>query len=287
MNARRAALLMIASGALYAILWACIRYASAQVHPFVIVFFRNVFGLLALAPWLIRTGRAAVKTRRFTGHLARGLASTIAMAGIYYSISAIPLAQVVALSYAAPLFAALGAVVVLGEKLRARRITAILIGFAGMLIVLRPGIETFSLGVGAALVGALGMAGVMLTVKNLADTERPATIVVYANSLTMPAALALAIWFWRWPVGVDWIWLVLIGTLSTLAQILMNRAFALADTSVILPYDFLRLLFATGLGVALFGERIDMVSILGAAIILGATVYVARRDMLARARRRA
>ena len=287
MNARRAALLMVASGAVYAILWACIRYASAHVHPFVIVFFRNVFGLLVLAPWLIRTGRAAVKTRRFGGHLARGLASTLALAGIYYSISVIPLAQVVALSYAAPLFAALGAVVVLGEKLRARRITAILIGFAGVLIVLRPGIETFSLGIGAALVGALAMAGIILAIKNLVDTERPATIVFYANSLTTPTALALAIWFWRWPAGADWIWLILIGALSTLAQILMNRAFALADASVILPYDFMRLLFATGLGVALFGERIDMLSILGAAIILSATVYVARRDMLARARQRA
>ncbi|MDX1580690.1 MAG: DMT family transporter, partial [Alphaproteobacteria bacterium] len=201
-----------------------------------------------------------------------------AMVGIFYSIAHIPLAQAMAINYSAPLFATLGAVLLLGEPVRMRRMVAVLIGFSGMLIVLRPGMQAIELGTLAAILGAMGMAASLLCIKRLSATENNSTIIVYGNTIGLPIALVLALGFWKWPSWEELGLLVAIGAFSTTAQLFLNRALALAEASAVLPVDFLRLVFVSLLGALLFAEPVNAFTWIGGAVILFSTVYIGHRE---------
>ena len=270
--------MMALASVLIALLWALLRYASEEMHPLYIVFWRALFGAMLLAPWFLRNGVSQLKTKRLPLHFVRSLCGLLAMVGIFYSVATIPLAEAMAINYSGPLFATLGAVLFLGERIRARRIIAVLIGFAGMLVVVRPGLVEVSLGVGAAVLGAVAMAGALLCIKRLSETEANQTIIVYGNLLCLPLAFLLALAFWQWPTWEQLGLLFAIGLMSTTAQLCLNRALALAEVSAVLPVDFLRLVFVTVLGITLFGQAPEPFTWVGAAIILASTVYIARRE---------
>ncbi len=269
---------MLVSAVAFAFLWAVIRLASAEMHTTLVVFYRTLVGVLVLSPFLIRHGRTALKTSYFRLHLLRGISALIATYGVFYAVTVTPLADVVAISYTAPLFAALGAVFLLKEKIRIRRITAMIIGFLGVLIVIRPGLETVTPGVIAALVASVAIAGSLLTVKALSRTENARTIVAYAFLFVAPFSLAAAIPYWTWPDFHQLLLLIATGLLATLGQITLAKAFALSEATAVLPLDYIRLLIAAALGFMIFGERIDIWTVLGAALILVSTVYNAHRE---------
>lgn len=273
--------MMVLASIVIAVLWAVLRYASDYMHPLYIVFWRSLFGALLLAPWFMRNGVSQLKTTRLPLHFLRSFFGVLAMTGIFYSIATIPLAEAMAINYSGPLFATLGAVLFLGERIRARRIAAVLIGFAGMLVVVRPGLVEVGLGVGAAILGAVAMAGSLLSIKKLSETEANQTIIVYGNLLCLPLAFLLALAFWQWPTWELLGLLLAIALLSTAAQLCLNRALALAEASAVLPVDFLRLVFVTVLGIVLFGQEPGLYIWIGAAIILASTVYIARREAVA------
>lgn len=201
-----------------------------------------------------------------------------AMAGIFYSIAHIPLGQAIAVNYSAPLFASMGAIIILGEGIHRRRIVALIVGFIGMLVVVRPGVQDIGLGTIAAIFGAICMAASFLCIKLLSKTEQNAAIIVYGNTLSLPLALLIALEFWQplswYEIGL----LIIIGIMSTVSQWFLNQALSLADATAVLPVDFLRIVFITMIGAAFFGEALDALSWLGAGIILAASVYIARRE---------
>ena len=166
-----AVVMMICAGAVIALLWAILRYASETMNPLYMVFWRSLFGAMLLAPMFMRTGVGSLRTKRLPLHFARSAFGVFAMIGIFYSVAHIELAQAVAISYSAPLFATLGAVLILGEKIRARRVFAIVVGFFGMVVVLRPGMESINLGTLAAVMGAAATAGSLLCIKKLSETD--------------------------------------------------------------------------------------------------------------------
>ena len=273
--------MMACAGLTIACLWAVLRYASEFMHPLYIVFWRSLFGVLVLAPSIMRIGVSVLKSDRLGMHFLRSITGFGAMIGIFYSVAHIPLAQAMAVNYSGPLFASLGAVLLFGEKVHARRVGALIVGFAGMLIVLRPGVDSFNLGTAAAVLGAVSMAGSMLLIRSLGQTEHNQTIVVYGNALSLPLALVMALFFWHWPSPMEWGLLIIIGAMSTVAQLFMNRALTVAETGAVIPIDFLRLVFVSFLGALLFDQAIDAFMWLGGAIILCSVVYIARREALA------
>lgn len=274
----RGAVLMIAAGASFAVMMVTVRHVSSSVHPFEAAFFRNLFGLAVMMPWLWRRGLGALATQRFGMHLARAICGLSAMLCLFMALSLLPLAETTALTFAAPLFATAGAALVLKERVRLRRWSATLLGFAGVLIILRPGAEAVS---PAALV-ALGAAGFMacaiLCVKSLSGTERPEAIVVYFGLLVTPISLIPALFFWKTPDPETLLWLLLIGLMATSGQVLMTRAFAAAEASAVMPFDFARLVFVSLLAMILFAEMPDAWTYLGAAVILGSSVYITHRE---------
>lgn len=281
----RAALLIVFAGLLFSLMNAMIRHASSELHPLQIVFFRSLFGFVAMIPWLSRQGIGALHTRRPGLIGLRTLLGFVSMATWFSALAVVPLGNAVALGFTAPLFAALAAVFVLREVIRVRRITALVVGFGGMLVILRPGLQSVSAGEVMVIVSALTMALSVIIMKLLTRTERVGSLVVYQTLLITPVALVPALFVWTWPSAEMWFWAVLIGIVASTAHVAFTRAFSLADTMYLMPFDYLRLPQVAFLGWMLFGEPTDIYTWVGAAIIAMSSLYVAHREAKLRAGR--
>jgi drug/metabolite transporter (DMT)-like permease len=222
---------MITSAALFALMTGIVRHVSFGMHPFEIGFFRYVFGVVALIPWIVYSGQAKIRTRRLGLHFGRALLALATVMFFFAAVSWMPLAEATALSFTAPFFTTFGAAVVLGEVVGLRRWTAVVIGFAGAMIILRPGIGVVSPSALLALASAATLAGGVLAVKKLARTESADTIVLYQSVLVLPLAAVPAAVVWTTPDGEALMWLALIGLLATLGQLAYVRAYAAADAA--------------------------------------------------------
>lgn len=262
----------------FTVMMVLVRHISQSIHPFEAAFFRNLFGLLPLLPWLIRVRSEAFRTRRLGLHALRAGCGLSAMLLFFTALSLIPLAEATALTFATPLFATAGAALVLKEQVGIRRWSATVAGFIGVLVILRPGADLITVGAAAGLGAAMFMALAVLCIKTLARTEAPATIVLYFGVLVTPLSLLPALPVWTTPSLPLLGWCALMGFAATAGQILLTRAFASADASAVLPFDFSRLVFVSVLGMVLFGEMPDVWTYVGATVIVAATVYIARRE---------
>jgi drug/metabolite transporter (DMT)-like permease len=272
----RGALWMVASAALFAVMTGIVRHVSLGMHPFEIVFFRYAFGLVALVPWVLYSGAATLRTRRFGLHFGRAVLALVTVMFFFAAVAWMPLAEATALSFTAPFFTTLGAAIVLGETVRRRRWMAVAVGFAGAMIILRPGIDAVSLPALLALASAVTLAGGVLAVKTLAKSETADTIVLYQSVLVLVLAVVPAAAVWTMPDTVALMWLALIGILATLGQLAYVRAYAAADASAVVPFDYSRLIFAALIGFALFAEQPDLWTWIGSAVIFAAAVAIMR-----------
>lgn len=256
-----------------------VRYLSARLHPIEIVFFRNLFGFAAMVPWMVKMGAAAYRTKGKKMHLLRAALSWVGMTSWFLAISLIPLAEAVALSFTAPLWATIGAALILKEEVRTRRWIAVTIGFIGVLIILRPGADTLSPAAGIALLSAAAVAASTLVIKQLSRRDSPETIVVHLGIFLTPMSLVPALFVWTTPTDPGtWAWLLLMGVVGSLSHIALGRSLAAAEASAVVPYDFLRLPVVSLIGYVAFGETTDAMTWVGAAIILGSSAYIAHRE---------
>lgn len=274
----RAVGLMALAMLLFGIMAVCIRLASEQLHAFEIAFFRNLFGFLVLVPLLVRHGPGLLRTNKLGFYTVRCLVGMVSMLAGFWAIVNLPLAQAIALSYSSPLFVTIGAVLVLGEIVRARRWSAVIIGFLGVLVIVRPGSDAFTAGSLVALLAAVASASVAISIKFLSRTEHPDAIVIWTTLLWIPMSLAPALMVWEMPTGITWLWIVLAGVLGSTAHMCWTRALRLADASMLTPISFLQILVVAAAGWLLFDEALDRWTVLGAAIIFGSNVYIARRE---------
>lgn len=278
-GAVRGALLMAGAAVSFACMAVIIRICSQQVHAFEIAFFRNLFGLAFMLPWLLRgPGIGQLATGRFGLYLLRAVLGIAAMLSFFWALTAMPVAGAVAISFTAPLFITVGAALVLGEVVRVRRWSATLVGFAGMLLMLRPGASTLHPAALAALFSAVAMAGSALAIKALSGTESSRAIVTWMVVLMTPLSLPAALLVWEWPEPATWVLLVATGGLGTVGHLLLTSALKTGDASYVMPFDFVRLPAAALLAWWLFAETVDIWTWIGAAIIFAATVYITRRE---------
>lgn len=248
------------------------------LHAFEIAFFRSFLGLFVLAPLLIRQRFRPLHTTNMKLLFLRGAVNSAAMLMFFYGLTITPLAQATALGFTAPLFASLLAMLFLGEVVRMRRWIAILIGFAGTLVIIRPGVADVGLGPILILSATVVWSFALIIIKFLTRTESSVTITVYASIFLSPFTLAAAAFFWRWPTPEEALWLCLIALLGTVAQTAMNQSLKLADASVVLPVDFSKLIWAAFIGFVLFEELPDLYTWIGGAMIFVSTTYIAVRE---------
>jgi drug/metabolite transporter (DMT)-like permease len=195
-------------------------------------------------------------------------------------LSYLTLANATALSFTAPLFATILAALVLGETVRRRRWSATLVGFVGVLIVLRPSVGGVSFGELLALAGAFLTATVIIVVKQMSKTEPSNAIVAYMVLLLTPMSLVTALPFWSWPQPGDWPFVVGMGLAGTIGHVCWTRAISMADASVVVPFDYVRLVFTMVIGIFAFAEHPDEFTLIGSAIIVLAGIYIARREAM-------
>lgn len=269
---------MVGACLFFAAMAGIIRHVSSELHPFEIAFFRNLFGLAFMLPWLARVGWGGLKTKRIGLYTVRGIIGLGAMLMFFWAITILPLAQVTALSFTAPLFATILAALVLGEVVRARRWAAILVGFLGTLIILRPGLQEIGWPTIAVLFSSLLMASAVVMIKTLSRTEPISAIVTYMVIYLTPMSLIPALFVWQTPSWNMLVWLIALGGVATAAHQCLTRSFAVAEASAVMPFDFTRLIFAALIGYFFFGQVPDLWSGIGAAVIVAASVYIAHRE---------
>jgi drug/metabolite transporter (DMT)-like permease len=274
----RGVLLMCLSTVAFATMHASVRFVSADLPPFQIVFFRNLFGLAFLVPLLLGAGFAQMRTRRLGLHALRGLVNIAAMMMYFTALSITPLAKATALSFTAPIFAAVLSVVFLGERFRLYRWIAILVGFLGMLIILRPGVVTLELGALLAVGAAVLWAVAMILIKLLSRTESSVAIVAWMGIFLCAFSIGPALWVWQTPTLSNLIWLAFIGLCGSIAQVTLSQSFKETEPTAVLPLDFLKLIWATLLGVWFFGEFPDAFTWIGAIVIFSAGLFIANRE---------
>ena len=278
---------MIASAGCFGLMAVVIRIASRQLHPFEIAFFRSLFGALVALPLLLGHGLRMLRTDRLGFYVVRCAIGTLSMLASFWAIAHLPLAQAIALSYSSPLFVTIGAVLFLGESVRLRRWSAVIAGFVGVIVIVRPGSAGFTAASLVALFSAAMTGVVTISIKFLSRSDPANTIVLLTTLLWVPLSLPAALAVWQWPPAVLWPWLVGTGVLGTGGQYCWTHALRIADASSLAPFSYLQLLVVAILAWALLGESPDRYTALGAAIVIGASLYIARREAkLARQMRR-
>ena len=269
---------MVLACALFGVMHVGVRHVTQSIHPFEAAFFRNFLGLLVLAPSFITHGWRPLRTRRLGLHCLRAALNVVAMLTFFYALSITPVALVQALAFTSPLFSAVLAVLLLGERVRARRITAIAVGFAGTLLIIRPGIQPIELGLVLVLVSSAVWGCTVIVIKSLSRTDSTVTITAYMLLLMSPMTFVGALFVWTWPSTGELVILAGIGVSGTLAQMCMAQSLRLAEATLVLPFDFTKLLWGALLAWVVFGELIDGWTLLGAMVIFAGGLYLAYRE---------
>ncbi len=273
-----ALLLAIAATAIFATMHALVRHVSGSLHPFEIAFFRSIFGLVAIAPLMWRVGPSVLVSRN-PGLLAvRGLVGGLSLMTWFYGLSIVPIATATALSFTSVIFASIGAAIFLKERMRLRRWTAVVFGFAGVIVIVRPGFAVFDAGSLVIVLAAILWGVGIVLVKTIARTDETVTIVAW-TAMWLIVATAIPAWFvWTTPTWMQLAWLLLIGVLGTAGTFAWTQALKTADASLVIPTDFIRLVWAGAIGFVAFGEIPDRWMWIGAALIIGSTLYIGLRE---------
>src|SRR5947209_13491921 len=274
----RAALWMLLGGFCAVMMNVLVRLAAQRMHPFEVTFFRCLFSLFLMLPFIIRTGPSLLVTRKIGFYTLRAMVGLIWMLSWFYGITYVPLATATAVNFTAPLFATMAAALILHEAVGLRRWAAVVIGFVGVLVIMRPGRESLDPMLLVILLSAASWAMNNITVKYLVRTEHPNTVVALFSVYLVPLSLVPALFVWEWPDLRTLTALAGLGVLGTLAHLSVARAYVTADASACAPYEFVRLPYAALIGYLLFGEVSDGWTWVGAAIIAGAAIYVAHRE---------
>jgi drug/metabolite transporter (DMT)-like permease len=271
---------MAAGGLALSTMNAIMRVMTQALDPLQAQFLRYLFGLLVMLPMLLRHGLAAYRPNRLPGQLWRGVVHAGALTLFFLALPHIPLADVTALMFTTPIFVLFGAALVLREQVTPARWLAALVGFAGAIIVVWPHLSGRGAGLWSLVMLAASplFAASFLINKALTRHDSAGVIVMWQNITVTVFALPLAIPGWQPPTPGQWATFVLCGLLGSVAHYCMTRAFTLGDISAMQPMRFLDLIWASLLGLAIFGDWPSATALLGGAVIVASTIWIARRE---------
>ncbi len=274
----RAFLFALAAMALFSIEAAFARAIGPGIDLGQIGVFRAVVQLLFLWAWLGRGFPGAFSTERVGLHMTRGLLSVTGLAAYFYVFAHLPMATATVLVFAGVLVTTVGAQMVLREAVGWRRWAATLVGFAGVLIVVRPGATAFDWALAAGIYLAANGAAINIATKGLTRTEPTQTIMVWISVTMLASALPLAAFTSTVPTMREALLMLGIAAAGTIGQYASVSAYRLADVSAVAPVMYLRIVIAVGVGILVFGEAIDGLTLLGAAIVTGSALYITIRE---------
>ncbi len=268
----KGAFYLLAGEFLLAVMAALIKYLAQDVPQEMLVFSRNLFGLLALLPIVLHQGVGNLKTNRLRVHFQRALVGLVAMYGYFYVIAHLPLAEAVLVKLTAPFFLPIIGFFWLKERINLRTVLAILLGFVGVIFVLRPGTETFQpvalLGIAAAAMAAMAK----VTIRDMADTEPTYRVVFYFGLIGTGVSAIPLLWGWQPLPSHAWIWLVAIGLTGTVGQLLMTYAYQIANPGQVGPYTYASVIYAALIGWAFWNEALLITTLIGSVLIIASGI---------------
>ena len=271
-------LMMAASGLCFVLVAVLVRWVGTDLPASQAAFIRYLFGTLMLAPIFIRIARKELHVNAPGLMTVRGVAHGAGVILWFFAMARIPMAEVTAIGYLTPIIVTLAAAMFLGERLQARRIIAVIIGFVGVLVILRPGFQTLSIGQFAQLGTTPLFALSFILTKKLTDTDSNTVIVAMLSLICTVILFIPAVFNWS-PVSMrDYVLLFLTAGFATLGHFTVTHAFRCAPIAALQPVSYLQLIWAILLGVVLFGDVIDIYVVVGGAILVLSTSYIAHRE---------
>ena len=245
------------------------RETTRELNVFQIMEVRSILGLFLLYPLIrLNGGLATMKTSRPLQHTGRSLIHYVAQLGWFYALTLIPLGQVVSIEFTMPIWTAILAASFLGERITVWKIAAIALGVVGVIVIVRPATGVINPGQLIALAAAVGFGISVAMLKSLTRTESTLAILFWMLVIQSAAGFFPALYVWKWPTAYAWGWLVAIAFCGTFSHYCMARAMLHADATVVLPMDFLRVPLTATAGWLLYSERLDLLTVLGAVLIL-------------------
>jgi len=276
-NVKGGLILMLAAAG-FGVMIALIKLLGDRIHITQILLSRQVIMGLIVLPAILANFPGSLRTEHMALQFLRISLALVAMLFGFTAVVHMPLAEATAIGFAKSFFVTICAIFVLKETIGWRRWMAVLVGFAGVLIVLRPGFETFSIYGFYALIGAAGAGAVMVVVRLLTRTESATTILTYQALGVGVAMIIPGLWFWVWPTAYEWLLLTLMGVVSYGAQMFNIYAYKFGEASVMACLDYVRLLYSVAFGYLLFGDLPDFWTWAGAFIIVAASIYTIQRE---------
>lgn len=267
------ALLILLGEALLAIMGALIKSLSTELPTEVIVFYRNLFGLLLLIPIISKSGFSQLKTQRLPMHALRAVLGLSAMYGFFFVLGNMPLAEALIVKLTTPFFMPIIAAIWLAESIRRKNIVAILVGFIGVIFILRPGTDNFE---PIALVGlaAAALAGsAKVCIRKMGNTENSVTIVFYFGLISSLLSMIPLIWSWQIPAPHHWPLIFAMGLVGTLGQLALTKAYRIANPGQIGPYVYSSVVYGAALGWFIWGEVLMTNTLIGTALIIAAGLW--------------
>ena len=273
------------SGVLFSLLNVFTLIPAQHLNSYVMAFMRYLAGTLILLPLILRIGLyRSLHSNRKSLHISRGV---IHACGMFLWFAALPLtslAEITALGFTGPIFVTIGAALFLGEDVRLRRWAAVMVGFGGAMIIIRPGFAEIGLGAICVLLSTPIFSASNLISKALARTDGAETIVIWQHLVIVLCAAPVALWFWQSPTWTDILWFFAAGFCGTAGHICQQRGYQIADITLLQPIGFLSLLWNTLLGFFLFSQQPDIWTFVGAAVIFASAMYISHREAVRRAK---
>ena len=270
-------ILMIISGFSFVVMHSAAKFLSDQMHIFEITFLRCALVAVVLAPMIFKEGKSSLITKQPKFQIYRIITNSIAMLCFFYGLTLTTLAEVTALNLTVPIFTTLLAFLFLNEKLKKHRLTALFIGFLGAIIVLRPDIS-INIGGVLILISALIWSISLIFIKKLTETDSPVTISLYAGVGMIPATFVAAYPYLIMPNLYQFLIILFIAVTGTIAQTLLNSAFKKGQLAILLPFDYLKLIWSVLIGYTIFVESTTISLWIGGTLIVGASSYIAWRE---------
>ncbi|MDB3960003.1 DMT family transporter [Candidatus Pelagibacter sp.] len=256
-----------------------LKIAQEDVNVYVAGFFRFFLGLVIILPYIIKKKDAVLKTTHLKQHFLRAILGLPAMLLYFSALVILPIEKLTAISFVVPLIVTILAVFFLGEKIYIYRTLALLLGFSGMLVIIRPGFVDISIGVYMVLFSALLWSINIIITKKISKDDSAITILAYQSIFMSLLSFFIVLFFWEMPSLKTFIYLILAAMCGTVLHLTLNHAFKLVDVSMTQPYSFLNLVFASIIGYFVFDEIPDLYTWIGALIIFTGVLIISYREM--------
>ena len=278
-NNKLAIFLIITSVFFGTVMLSFLKIAQEDVNVYVAGFFRFFLGLVIILPYIIKNKDAVLKTTHLKQHFLRAILGLPAMLLYFSALVLLPIEKLTAISFVVPLIVTILAVFFLGEKIYIYRTLALILGFSGMLVIIRPGFVDISIGVYMVLFSALLWSINIIITKKISKDDSAITILAYQSIFMSLLSFFIVLFFWEMPNIKTFIYLILAAMCGTVLHLTLNHAFKLVDVSMTQPYSFLNLVFASIIGYFVFDEIPDLYTWIGALIIFTGVLIISYREM--------